>query len=75
MRLSRDSCSLVSVGTGGGLAPEGARQAAMASSPSGEAWAGQRSRGLLHPSSSSSSCFARAVVCSCLAGSSSSGSR
>lgn len=50
------------------------RWAVMAASPSGEAWAEQRSTGLLHPSSSFS-CFVLAVVGSCLLGSSSNGSR
>lgn len=56
-----------------------ATQAGMASFPSGGAWAEQRSRGLLQPSSFSSSssslCSALAVGRSCLAGSSSNGSR
>lgn len=58
-----------------------ARQVVTASSPAGEAWAAQRSRGLLRPSSSSSSSFssslysAPAVGRSCVARGSSSDSR
>lgn len=51
------------------------RPAVTAFSPSGGAWAEQRSRGLPHPFSSSSSCFVLAVGCSWLAGHSSNGNR